>query len=211
VTHGQYHKVVGESPPGSEVSRRAANPAEHPVEFVSYEDAAEFCQLLTDQEKGQSHARPGWAYRLPTEAEWEFCCRAGTTTPFSTGEILLNLKQARYTPTGGEKEVMLEGGSTRGPGIDHIPGKVGHFDPNPWGLYDMHGNVAEWCHDWYRRGYPADGARENPTGPPTGERRVVRGGSFRDPASACRSAARVGVSPHERRGTIGFRVVYAPR
>jgi formylglycine-generating enzyme required for sulfatase activity len=210
VTHGQYLRVMDASPAGSWVVRRAASAAEHPVEFVSYEDALDFCQRLTEKEKDQPHARPGWAYRLPTEAEWEYCCRAGTDGPFWTGPTLIAGKQALYTATGDEREAALEGGSTPGARIEGIPGKVAQFDPNPWGLYDTHGNVAEWCLDWYKRGYPGDAARDNPLGPASGDRRVVRGGSFRDPASACRSAARIGVRPGERRETIGFRVVYAP-
>ena len=218
VTHNQYLKVIGTSPPLSSVVRRAFNAADHPVEFVSYEDAMEFCRKLTEKEKNEAHARAGWAYRLPTEAEWEYCCRAGTKTPFAFGDKLSNLDRgpeapmigACYTPTGGEKEVLLEGDTKPEPGIEEIPIRAATFRPNAWGLYDMHGNAAEWCLDWYKRGYPSSEPRDNPTGPPTGERRVVRGGSFKDPASACRSAARIGFSPSERRVTIGFRVVYAP-
>jgi formylglycine-generating enzyme required for sulfatase activity len=150
---------------------------------------------------------------LPTEAEWEYCCRAGTQTPFGIGEKLSNVEGsangARFQPSEDEKEAALEGDIRPEPGIEKIPNIVGKYRPNAWGLYDMHGNVAEWCHDWYRRGYPGE-ARDNPTGPPTGSRRVVRGGGFNDFASACRSAARVEQMPTERRVSIGFRVVYAP-
>jgi formylglycine-generating enzyme required for sulfatase activity len=104
--------------------------------------------------------------------------------------------------------VALEGPSAAGPPQD-IPNKAGQFDPNAWGLYDMHGNVAEWCRDWYRRGYSSE-AQDNPLGPATGDKRVVRGGSYKDPASVCRSAARQGFRPADRRDYVGFRVVYAP-
>jgi eukaryotic-like serine/threonine-protein kinase len=217
VTQNQYMKVTGSSPPHSAVVQRAANAAEHPVEFVSYEDAMEFCRKLTEKEKKEPYSRPMWAYRLPTEAEWEYCCRAGTSTPFAFGEKLGNISRrggtqpgGRYMPSGEDSELPLEGNTTKDAAIEDIPGRVAQFEPNSWGLYDMHGNVAEWCLDWYKRGYASGEARENPTGPPSGDRRVVRGGSFKDPASACRCAARKEYSSSERRATIGFRVVYAP-
>jgi formylglycine-generating enzyme required for sulfatase activity len=208
VTHNHYIRVVGAAPPQSVGPRKAANASEHPAESVTYEDAVAFCQKLTEKEKDQPHARPGWAYRLPTEAEWEYCCRAGTDTPFWNGSSLLNRRQALYLPTGEETELPLEGGSTPGQQQD-IPNKVAQFEPNPWGLYDMHGNVAEWCLDWYRPRYPAE-PQDNPLGPASGGGRVVRGGSYKDPASACRSAARRGVRPDQRHDWLGFRVVYAP-
>ena len=147
------------------------------------------------RERGRHGARDGWAYRLPTEAEWEYACRAGTTTPFAFGDRLTP-KQARFAADGGPAEPEL-------------PGKVGQTEANAWGLFDMHGNVAEWCQDYYRRGYPSDGPRDNPLGPADGDRRVVRGGSFRQPAAECRSAARAGYRGSERKDFIGFRVVYA--
>jgi formylglycine-generating enzyme required for sulfatase activity/tRNA A-37 threonylcarbamoyl transferase component Bud32 len=218
VTHDQYLKVMGLGPPNSTVVKRAAKAGEHPVEFVSFTDAVDFCNKLTEREKKEPHARPGWVYRLPTEAEWEYCCRAGTSTPFAFGEKLGNIPKlggevqpgGRFTPAGDEKEQDLEGSTVKDVIVEDIPGRVAQYQPNAFGLYDMHGNVAEWCHDWYRRGYGSAEHAENPTGPATGERRVVRGGSFRDPASACRSAARSYLAPSERRATIGFRVVYAP-
>ncbi len=218
VTHNQYLKVVGTSPPQSSVVKRAANAGDHPVEFVSYEDAMEFCRKLTEKEKIEPHARPGWVYRLPTEAEWEYCCRAGMDTAYAFGSKLSNIPKlggsiqpgGRYMPTSEEKEQDLEGNTNKEALIEDMPGRVLQFEPNAFGLYDMHGNVAEWCLDWYKRGYPSAEPRDNPPGPLTGERRVVRGGSYKDPASVCRSAARIGYSPSERRATIGFRIVYAP-
>lgn len=208
VTHNHYIRVMGTAPPRSVGPQKAANASDHPAESATYEEAKEFCVRLTEKDKDQPHVRPGWAYRLPTEAEWEYCCRAGTDTPFWNGSSLLNRRQALYLPTGEEKELSLEGGSTPGQHQD-IPNKVAQFEPNPWGLYDMHGNVAEWCLDWYRPRYPAE-AQDNPLGPASGGGRVARGGSYKDPASACRSAARRGVRPDQRHDWLGFRVVYAP-
>jgi serine/threonine protein kinase/formylglycine-generating enzyme required for sulfatase activity len=210
ITHNHYSRVMGSAPDRSAVVRKAANAADHPVDMISYDDTIEFCRRLTEKDREQPYARPGWAFRLPTEAEWEYACRAGTDTPFAVGAktrliFRPQLKQALFTVT---EDDPLQDADPIEP--SPIPGKVAQFPPNAWGLYDMHGNVAEWCQDWYKSGYSSDGPLENPPGPPTGDRRVVRGGSFKDPASACRSASRIGYRPGERRDTVGFRVVYAP-
>jgi formylglycine-generating enzyme required for sulfatase activity len=223
VTFAHYWKVMDDrSPKGSVTKTKGAHPPTHPVDGVTYDEAVEFCRRLTERERDQPHARPGWAYRLPTEAEWEYACRAGTAAPFGVGEkgadqLVFRPQQkavtALFTVTGGDP---CEDADPTPP--QSISGKVGQYPPNAWGLYDMHGNVAEWCLDWYKVGYPADGPRTDPHGPAAGDRRVVRGGSFRDPASLCRSGARKGVRPFVRggdaadpnTGTIGFRVVYAP-
>ena len=205
VTHAQYARVTGAAPPGSAVVRKAAAPADFPAEMVSYDDAVAFCRRLTERELETPTGRPGWAYRLPTEAEWEYACRAGTTGPFWCGPTLDNGREARYTPAGTGPGATLEGGDRGGP-VEGIPDKVGRFPANPWGLFDTHGNVAEWCADWYAP-YRAD----NPDGPPGGSERVVRGGSFRSPAADLRGAARASARPTDRRDDLGFRVVYAPR
>ena len=188
VSYNHYIRVMGTAQ--SVGSKKAAGASEHPMEAVSYDDAREFCAKLTDKEKGQPHARPGWAYRLPTEAEWEYCCRAGTDTPFAVGnrdKLVFRpaVKQALFNVTG--TDPLEDGDAVE---MSSIPYKVGRFEPNPWGLYDMHGNVAEWCLDWYRPSYP-DGPAENPIGPASGDKRVVRGGSFKDAATLCRSSARI--------------------
>jgi formylglycine-generating enzyme len=135
--------------------------------------------------------------RLPTEAEWEYACRAGTTTPFSTGDNLTT-SQANYDgnkpfnnfPKGDFREKIMT---------------VGSFAPNAWGLYDMHGNVFEWCSDWFSK-YPPS-PETNPTGPSEGSYRIQRGGSWMSEAKICRSASRFMCSPEGRSATLGFRIV----
>jgi formylglycine-generating enzyme required for sulfatase activity len=210
ITQNQYTRVTGSAPRNSQVVQKAANASEHPVDMVSYEEAADFCRRLTDKDREQPHARPGWAFRLPTEAEWEYACRAGTATPFAVGSrdklvFRPQIKQALFAVV--ESDPLQDADPVE---PSPIPGKVGQFPANAWGLYDMHGNVAEWCLDWYKTGYSTEGGQENPLGPPTGDKRVVRGGSFKKPASECRSASRAAFRPSERQDSIGFRVVYAP-
>jgi formylglycine-generating enzyme required for sulfatase activity len=123
--------------------------------------------------------------RLPTEAEWEYAARANTTTPFYTGNSLTHAK-ANFDGKG--------------------PLPVGSFPPNAFGLFDMHGNIWEWCNDWYGAYGTTDVS--NPQGSDTGKRKIIRGGGWRDPASKCRSAFRCGGEPPGARGTgIGFRLV----
>jgi formylglycine-generating enzyme required for sulfatase activity len=141
---------------------------------------------------------------LPTEAQWEYACRAGTTTPFNTGNFLTNL-QANYNWA-----YPYNGGTNT---VTTYPGKsqsVGTYPANAYGLYDMHGNVDEWCSDWYGT-YPTT-AQTNPTGAGTntGSGRVVRGGSWIDYVSGCRSAGRSSNYPNSSYGNVGFRVVFVP-
>ncbi|MFT5466480.1 MAG: sulfatase modifying factor 1 [Verrucomicrobiales bacterium] len=165
-----------------------------PVEMVSWKDTQEFCRKL-----GAALDLPeGWEVKLPTEAQWEYACRAGTSTPFSFGESL-NGNQAncdgKYpygTETTGESL-----GKTR---------PVGAYGPNVWGLLDMHGNVSEWCQDWYGEHYYSD-AQRNPTGPAVGSSRVLRGGSWHGHALYCRSAFRYWYAPSLRSSNLGLRVV----
>lgn len=202
VSHSQYLKLMGSSPARSaEKAHRAQN---RPVESVTWDEANEFCRKLTEVEKDQKWARKGWAYRLPTEAEWEYAARAGTTSPFAFGDHIVFEKQGLFRPTDGD---LLGIGGEENP---VLPAEVERGEANRFGLRYLHGNVAEWCLDWYRPGYPGDAARDNPTGPADGDKRVVRGGSFRDPAAATRSAARASARPNERRDDVGFRIVYAP-
>jgi formylglycine-generating enzyme required for sulfatase activity len=199
VTNGQYQELMGSSPAWT-VSR-VPGAGEWPVEQVTWADAQEFCKRLNARDRGK---RRGWAYRLPTEAEWEFACRGGTTTPFAFGDQLLpEHGEAVAPPPPQEKQPDAK------PAKIDKPNKVGRSSANPFGLIDCHGNVAEWCQDYYARGYPP-GPRTNPTGPTTGDLRAVRGGAFDEPMARARSAARRGELPDRKDRSIGFRVVLAP-
>lgn len=162
-----------------------------PIERVSWNDAQEFIQKLND--------KTGKHYRLPTEAEWEYACRSGTSTPFNTGQNL-SASQANYDgnyPYNGAAKGIYRESTT----------PVGSFRPNSFGLYDMHGNVWEWCSDWFDSGYYAKSPPNNPTGSATGSIRVLRGGSWYDFAQNCRTANRDYDSPGNRYDALGFRLV----
>jgi len=162
----------------------------HPVTCVSWNDAQKLIEWLSKKE--------GKVYRLPTEAEWEYACRAGTTTPFAFGNCL-STNEANYNGN-----YPLQGcpkGEYRGKTIP-----VASLKANAWGLYDMHGNVWEWCEDWYGD-YPT-GSVVNPAGPNSGADRVLRGGSWSSIAKYCRSAYRSRLfAPGDRLGSAGFRLV----
>jgi formylglycine-generating enzyme required for sulfatase activity len=167
-----------------------------PVEQVSWLDAEEFCLRLSVHTKR--------TYRLPSEAEWEYACRAGTTTPFHFGETITT-------------ELANYDGSVYGRGKkEKSPGKttaVGTFPANSFGLYDMHGNVWEWCLDHFHDSYegsPADGSAWVDTKAKKNANRILRGGSWIDNPRRCRSANRLRYSADYRLNLIGFRVVYSP-
>jgi formylglycine-generating enzyme required for sulfatase activity len=161
----------------------------HPVEEVSWDDCREFCRKLGDQ--------AGKPCRLPTEAEWEYACRSGTTTPFHFGEVI-STDQVNYDGTytvGGGRRGVFRGAATA----------VGSFPPNAWGLADLHGTVCEWCEDWYGP-YPRD-ATSDPTGPQEGTARVLRGGSWACCPMYIRSAYRERLAPSYRGAGVGCRVL----
>jgi formylglycine-generating enzyme required for sulfatase activity len=137
--------------------------------------------------------------RLPTEAEWEYACKAGTTTPYNMGNDL-DIKQANFDVS--QSFSFFNFNSHRHPPRT-LP--VGSFAPNAWGLYDMHGNVCEWCTDWYGN-YPTQ-TQTNPTGPSLGTYRIIRGGSWHSNAKGCRSACRGNSKPDGLGSNIGFRLV----
>lgn len=172
---------------------------QHPVVGLSHRDAQEFCKWLSQLEDQ--------TYRLPTEAEWEYACRAGTTTAFSSGES--------FSPQSGNVgDLALSAAFPAAMGVanwsDQFPftAPVGTFQPNRWGLFDMHGNVGEWCLDGFDANYYAVSPNVDPTGPATATRwHVVRGGSWYNSPAHCRSAGRHDGMPTAASTTNGFRVV----
>ena len=186
VTQAQYAQVMGKNPSDFQGDNL-------PVETVSYKDALEFCQKLSDLPAEKAAGRK---YRLPTEAEWEYCCRAGTSTPFHFGNEL-NGTQANCD---GE---FPYGTTQKGPSLGKTS-PVGSYPPNAWGLHDMHGNVWEWCADRYGD-YPK-GPITDPLGSEVGSYCVFRGGSWNDVAAICRSADRFRDDPSLRDGRVGFRL-----
>jgi formylglycine-generating enzyme required for sulfatase activity len=177
---------------------------DHPVVCVSWNEAVEFCNWLSKKEKLQpcyTRVAGGrdWkcefaanGYRLPTEAEWEYACRAGTTTRYSNGDDF------RQLPKVGKVSVKPEEQQSTAP--------VGSYQPNAFGLYDMHGNAREWCWDRYGKYDAGVGVVTDPRGPDTGPARVLRGGSWRQGPNDCRSAARDKLPPDEHVKSAGFRV-----
>jgi uncharacterized protein (TIGR02996 family) len=174
VTQQQWRAVTGTNPSRFEGDTR-------PVESVSWDDCQDFCRRLS-----RSEGRP---YRLPTEAEWEYACRAGTTTPYYFGQTI-SRRQANCNGNG-----AYRGHTTA----------TGTFLPNRWGLTDLHGNLWEWCQDWFGK-YPR-GAVTDPRGPETGEVRVLRGGSWGSYPSWCRSASHCSFANTLDFRYSGFRVV----
>ena len=201
VTQAEYKALMGSNPSYfSGVSNR-------PVEQVSWDDAQEYCRRLTTAQRQAGCLPAGWAYRLPTDAEWEYACRAGTTTPFSYGPNLTSGManfDGFYEYYGGIGEVYNAGGV-------HLwkTAAVGGYAPNAWGLCDMHGNVWEWCQDWWSPSLPG-GTATNPSGPNSGADRVFRGGCWYNDGRFCRSAYRLHGLAATRSNDLGFRVVLAP-
>ena len=194
VTQGDYALLMGNNP-----SWLLGDP-NRPVENVSWPDATNYCARLSARERAAGRLPQGYAYRLPTEAEWEYACRAGTTTATAFGAALTSA-QANFNgnaPYGTGELGPFRGTTTR----------VGTFPANPWGLLDCHGNVAEWCADYYRPSL-LGGPGVDPTGPAEGAERVIRGGHWRQDGTDCRSAARANASESVTSPGVGFRVVLA--
>jgi uncharacterized protein (TIGR02996 family) len=196
VTQAQYEKVMGENV--ASFCERGRNRAkvtgldtgDFPVDQTTWDEAALFCERL-------SAAEPNRHYRLPTEAEWEYACRAGMNTAYCYGDRI-NLKLANYDGRRADGRVLAR------------PCKVGSYRPNAFGLYDLHGQVMEWCSDYYERGYYRHSPERDPVGPFTGQYRVARGGCWYFPASAIRSASRNFFSAHAQDSCVGFRVAMRP-
>ena len=172
---------------------------EHPVVNVSWNDAVEYCKWLSKKE--------GKTYRLPTEAEWEYACRAGTTTRYWSGDDPETLAKVGNVADAAAKAQFPDWKYTIKANDGYVfTAPVGKFKPNAFGLYDMHGNAWQWCADWYGAGYYAASPADDPTGPDSGNVRVLRGGSWGDWPGVSRSAVRYGCSPVDRFGFTGFRV-----
>ncbi|MGK7907508.1 MAG: formylglycine-generating enzyme family protein [Synechococcus sp.] len=200
ITQAQWKRVADPIPDRKGRNYLEPDPSRYkgdnrPVEQVSWDDATEFCQLLSQQ--------TGRTYCLPSEAEWEYACRAGTTTPFHFGETISD-ELANYDArkTYGRGVVGEYRGETT---------EVGNFPPNRFGLFDMHGNVWEWCQDHFNSSYegaPEDGSAWLETND-EGTAKVLRGGSWDDVPGNCRSASRV-IGSRGIDDGVGFRVCYVP-
>ncbi len=219
LTQGEYLAVMGSNPSyfrnGTDgtnsggTGNTITNELRHPVEMVSWNDAVNYCATLTAQEQSAGRLPVGWLYRLPTEAEWEYACRGGTTTAFHYGPAL----RSGMANFDGIYEYDSSLGTTNNPSGIFLGRTtlVGSYEPNGWGLYDMHGNVREWCADvWNGSGLPG-GRVIDPQGPVpyTGCPRMVRGGGWHDVAGNCRSAFRSYGDQGDRYFDFGFRVVLA--
>jgi len=211
VTQAEWQKVMGKPSPSRFHARNGGGP-DHPAENVRWSDAMNYCRRLTAL---PAEKKAGRTYRLPAEAEWEYACRAGTTTSFHFGDSLSS-KQANCDGR------SPYGKAEKGPYLRRTT-RVGSYQPNAWGLYDMHGNVSEWCSDYYDPDYYRKSPKKDPRGPdkgvvPTGYKewnvpgvgqfyQVIRGGSWLDEARGCRSAYRYRAMPHDGYQIIGLRVV----
>src|SRR6266851_5757051 len=214
VTQGDYLAVVGSNPSyfrngmdgtnNGGTGSTITNELSHPVETVSWYDATHYCGLRTQQERAVGLIPTNYVYRLPTESEWEYAARAGTTTAFYLGSDLRS-GQANFD---GQYEYDAAVGTISNPSGTYLAQTtaVGSYAANGWGLYDMIGNVWEWCQDWYGD-YPG-GSVIDPQGPATGSCRVIRGGSWYFFARYCRSAARdcYDPGPNFRGSYVGFRI-----
>ena len=181
VTQEQWNEVMANNP-------SIADGLQNPVDSVSWEDCQKFCDVLNTK------PHPEGKFKLPTEAQWEYACRAGNTTTYSFGNDESELSAHAWYFENSHRQSHPVGGKM----------------PNAWGLYDMHGNVCEWCQDWYDCGYYAHSSTDDPAGPVTGSERAFRGGSWDLPARMCRSACRSDGDPACHNYLLGMRVCLAP-
>lgn len=185
VTQGEWKAVMGTDPSTFKGAR-------NPVENVTWDDCQTFFRKLKEKV-------PARKFRLPTEAEWEYACRAGSTTQYCYGDDDAGIDDYAWYMLNTGRNMLDAAGMKTHP--------VGEKKPNAWGLYDMHGNVCEWCQDWY--GAYAGDDQKDPAGPANGEYRVLRGGSwyYSFGPQFCRSAFRYYVGPGDKHGSRGFRAV----
>jgi formylglycine-generating enzyme len=208
VTRGQYRQFVRDSgykteaAKGDDAWQNAGfeQTDEHPVVNVSWNDAVAFCKWLSHKE--------GKTYRLPTEAEWEYACRAGTTTRYSTGDDpatlakVANVADATFNAKfpGRRDTIKASDGYV-------FTAPVGQFKPNAFGFYDMHGNAWQWCADWRGKDYYGKSPTDDPKGPNSGDGHVLRGGAWDSGPNLARSASRISITPDDNRFDFaGFRV-----
>jgi len=195
VTQRHYEAVMGNNPAEFRQGRRGG--PDHPVEMVTWDDAVRFCDWLSKRPDEMAASRQ---YRLPTEAEWEYACRAGSRWAFNWGDAATSY-QANFDGA------RPYGKAAQGPAA-HTTSRVGSFRPNALGLYDMHGNVWEWCQDWYDPQAYSRIAGFDPEGPRSGNRKAVRGGAWSSGGGDCRSACRdFWYGTGHASNSIGFRVV----
>lgn len=203
VTQGQWKQVAGKRP--GDFTDELPEGDDLPLGNVNFAEAEEFCRKLTELGRQSGDLPKNWEFRLPTEAQWEYACRAGSTTATSFGDKLSS-KQANFkgTPYNGAEE---------GPSLNRAAA-VGSYPANAWGLHDMHGNTFEWCRDWYHYKLPGGidpdlrDAEATATKSEHGDiSRVRRGGCWADAGWPCRSAFRLRFEPDRRYDHIGFRVV----
>jgi len=202
-TQGDWKRVEVKLP--GELTAELPEGDDYPVGNVNFPEAEEYCRKLTEQAQKSGAMPKGWEFRLPTEAQWEYACRAGTTTATSFGDSLSS-KQANF------KGKPYNGGEP-GPSLGKAA-KVGSYPPNAWGLHDMHGNIYEWCRDWYHFKLPGGtdpdlhDAKSTATKSEHGDiSRSRRGGCWADEGWPLRSAFRLRFEPERRYDHIGFRVV----
>lgn len=192
VTQEQFARVAGLNPSHDKKDKHlwvlSLPRPRAPVERIHWEDARKFCEELTRRELTAGRLKGDWVYSLPTEAQWEYAARAGTTTAFAFGDTL-HKNQANF-------------------GTGRRTAPCGSRKPNAWGIYDMHGNVWEWCADWYTP-YLAD-TEIDPAGPANASLRLIRGAAHNFAASMCRSAKRDGQPPASSSNDIGFRLCLIP-
>jgi formylglycine-generating enzyme required for sulfatase activity len=202
-TQGQWRRVMGNLP--GDLTAELPEGDDFPVGNVNFVEAEEFCHKLTALGHQSGELAKDWELRLPTEAQWEYACRAGTTTATSFGNKLSS-RQANF-------KGQPYNGAEPGPSLNRAAA-VGSYPANAWGLHDMHGNIFEWCRDWYHLKLPGGvdpdlySAKASATKSEHGDvSRVRRGGCWADDGWPCRSAFRLRFEPERRYDHIGFRVV----
>jgi formylglycine-generating enzyme required for sulfatase activity len=213
VTQAQWQRLTGATlreqrakdpgqprPVGDETTRdHVGEGPDYPIYYTSHAEAEEFCRKLTEAERTAGRLERGWEYRLPTEAQWEFACRAGTTTATAFGEKLSSI-QANFDGS------QPFNGAPAGPYL-HETTPVGRYPANGWGLHDMHGNVWEWCRDGFTE---TPGGGTDPLEEPSSSRRTYRGGCWHNPGALCLSTVRAWGEVGDRGSGLGFRVALVP-